>query len=75
LLIQAAEKVPNLQFLINAAKAIFTLLDKKGWDTELAAKGEEFLVRAQRKDPKNAKIASARALYTTVAKKYGVSTF
>jgi DNA-binding response OmpR family regulator/Tfp pilus assembly protein PilF len=75
LLIKAVEQVPNLQFLVNAAKAIFTLLDKKGWDTELAAKGEEFLVRAQRKDPKNPKIASARALYTTVAKKYGVSMF
>ena len=67
--------MPNLQFLVNAAKAIFTLLDKKGWDAELAAKGQEYLVRAQRKDPKNPKIASARELYTTVAKKYGISTF
>lgn len=75
LLIQAVEQVPNLQFLVNAAKAIFTLLDKKGWDAELAAKGQEYLVRAQRKDPKNPKIASARELYTTVAKKYGISTF
>jgi DNA-binding response OmpR family regulator/Tfp pilus assembly protein PilF len=75
LLIQAAEKVPNLQFLINAAKAIFTLLEKKGWDAEMAAKGQEYLVRAQRKDPKSPKIASAHALYTTVAKKYGVTTF
>jgi hypothetical protein len=31
LLIQAADQVPSLQFLINAAKAIFTLLDRKGW--------------------------------------------
>jgi tetratricopeptide (TPR) repeat protein len=75
LLIQAVEQVPNLQFLVNAAKAIFTLLEKKGWDAEMAAKGQEYLVRAQRKDPKSPKIASAHALYTTVAKKYGVTMF
>ena len=72
LLIQAAEKVPNLQFLINAAKAIFTLLDRKGWDIDLAAKGLDYLDRAQRKDRKNPKVASARELYVTVAKKYGI---
>lgn len=74
LLIQAVEQVPNLQFLVNAAKAIFTLLDKKGWDAELAAKGRDYLMRAQRKDRKNPKIASARELYAGVAKKYGVIT-
>lgn len=73
LLIQAAEKVPNLQFLVNAAKAIFTLLDKRGWDHDLAAKGSEYLDRAQRKDRKNSKVASARELYMTVAKKYGIA--
>lgn len=71
LLIQAAEKVPNLQFLVNASKAIFTLLDQKGWDAQLAAKGQDYLGRAQRKDRKNKKIASAKELYVTVAKKYG----
>lgn len=73
LLIQAVEQVPNLQFLVNAAKAIFTLMDKKGWDAELAAKGCEYLQRAQRKDRKSPKVASARELYVTVAKKYGVA--
>lgn len=71
LLIQAAEQVPNLQFLVNAAKAIFTLMDRKGWDAELAAKGAEYLQRAQRKDRGNAKVMSARELYASVAKKYG----
>ena len=71
LLIQAADKVPNLQFLVNASKAIFTLLDQRGWDHNLAAKGSEYLERAQRKDRKNRKVASARELYLTVAKKYG----
>lgn len=74
LLIQAAEQVPNLQFLINAAKAIFTLLDRKGWDEELAARGIDYLRRAQRKDRKSPKVASARELYVTVARKYGVAT-
>jgi DNA-binding response OmpR family regulator len=74
LLIQAAEQVPNLQFLVNAAKAIFTLLDKKGWDNELAGRALDYLQRAQRKDRKSAKLASARELYVSVAKKYGVKT-
>jgi hypothetical protein len=30
LLMEAAERVPNLQFLVNATKAIFTLLDHQG---------------------------------------------
>ncbi len=74
LLIQAAEQVPNLQFLVNAAKAIFTLIDKKGWDSDLAARALDYLQRAQRKDRKSPKVASARELYVAVAKKYGVET-
>lgn len=73
LLIQAAEQVPNLQFLVNAAKAIYTLMDQKGWDHELAAQAGDYLQRAQRKDRKSAKVASARELYVTVAKKYGIA--
>ncbi|MBF1163660.1 MAG: response regulator [Dechloromonas agitata] len=74
LLIQAAEQVPNLQFLVNAAKAIFTLLDQKGWDAELAGRAVDYLQRAQRKDRKSPKVASARQLYVTVARKYGIAT-
>jgi tetratricopeptide (TPR) repeat protein len=74
LLIQAAEQVPNLQFLVNAAKAIYTLMDQKGWDNDLAARALDYLQRAQRKDRKSAKVASARQLYVTVAKKYGIAT-
>ncbi|MDE2439466.1 MAG: response regulator [Betaproteobacteria bacterium] len=74
LLIQAAEQVPNLQFLVNAAKAIYTLMDQKGWDNDLAARALGYLQRAQRKDRKSAKVASARHLYMTVAKKYGIAT-
>jgi len=74
LLIQAVEQVPNLQFLINAAKAILTLIDKKGWDEDLAAKARDYLQRAQRKDRKSQKVASAQELYVAVAKKYGITT-
>jgi len=74
LLVQAVEQMPNLQFLVNASKAILTLLDKKGWDNELAAKAQDYLQRAQRKDRKSQKVASARELYVAVAKKYGITT-
>lgn len=73
LLIQAAEQVPNLQFLVNAAKAIFTLMDQKGWDAELAARALDYLMRAQRKDRKSPKVASARELYVAVAKRHGIA--
>jgi DNA-binding response OmpR family regulator len=72
LLIQAVEQVPNLQFLVNAAKAIFSLLDQKGWDADLAARGRDYLLRAQGKDRKSPKVASARELYVAVAKRHGI---
>ena len=73
LLIQAAEKVPNLQFLVNAAKAIFTLLERKGWNDELAVKGYDYLQRAQLKSRTHPKVVSAKELYATVARKYGIA--
>jgi tetratricopeptide (TPR) repeat protein len=72
LLSKAADQVPSLQFLINAAKAIFTLLDRKGWDGELAERGARYLQRAYQKDRRNPKVASARELYAEVAKKNGI---
>jgi CheY-like chemotaxis protein len=72
LLIEAAERVPNLQFLVNASKAIFTLLDRDGWDSELGKRGLHYLQLAQSRDMRNAKVISARALYEQVARKFGV---
>lgn len=72
LLSQAADQVPNLQFLVNAAKAIFTLLDRQGWDEALAERGLRYVQRAQQKDRRNPKVASARELYAEVAKKNGI---
>lgn len=71
LLIQAADQVPSLQFLTNACKAIFTLLDRKGWDAALAKRGLDYLARAEAKDRGSPKVASARDLYTTVARRHG----
>lgn len=72
LLMQAADQMPNLQFLVNAAKAIYTLLDKRGWNDELAQRAGEYLARAQQKDRKSPKVASAKQIQLAVAKKYGV---
>jgi len=73
MLIEAAERVPNLQFLVNASKAIFTLLERKGWDEPLAERALRYLQMAQAKEMRNAKVISARELYQRVARKYGVS--
>ncbi|WP_170285897.1 response regulator [Propionivibrio limicola] len=72
MLIEAAERVPNVQFLVNAAKAIFTLLARKGWNEELALRGLRYLQLAQAKEERNPKIISARELYFQVARKYGI---
>ena len=73
LLTDAVQKVPSVSFLIKAASAIFTLLDHKGWDHKMASLAIEYLKRAKKKDPHNAKLASAVAFYAMVAKKYGVA--
>lgn len=72
MLIEAAERVPNLQFLVNASKAIFTLLAQKGWNEAMAERGVRYLQMAQAKDPRSPKVISARELYFQVARKYGI---
>ncbi len=72
MLIEAAERVPNLQFLVNASKAIFTLIDRTGWNDELAERGVRYLRLAQGKDARNPKLIAANELYQQVARKYGI---
>lgn len=72
MLIEAAERVPNLQFLVNASKAIFTLLARKGWNEDMAARGLRYLQLALAKDARNSKVVSARELYYQAARKYGI---
>lgn len=71
-LIEAAERVPSVQFLTDAGKAIFTLLDRKGWNEEMADRGLRYIQLAQTKDARNPKVVSARELYLQVARKYGI---
>jgi len=73
MLIQAAEQIPNVQFLSNAVRAIFTLLDEKGWNEELAERGRAYLERAIQKDPRNPKVLAARETFANVARKYGIA--
>jgi tetratricopeptide (TPR) repeat protein len=73
LLIEAAERMPNLQFLVNASKAIFTLLDKIGWDEKLADQARRYALRARAREPANAKVISAWSLYQQVGAKYGIN--
>lgn len=73
LLMEAAERMPNLQFLLNASKAIFTLLELKGWDPDLAKRGVYFLEMAQGKDIRNPRVISAREMYHRVARLYGIA--
>ncbi|WP_313952478.1 response regulator [Accumulibacter sp.] len=73
LLMEAAERVPNLQFLVNATKAIFTLLELKGWNPAMAKRGVSYLQMAQEKDMRNARVIAAREQYERVSRKYGVA--
>lgn len=74
MLIEAAERVPNLQFLVNASKAIFTLLERKGWDEAMAERGLRYLEQAQAKDMRSPRVISARDLYLRVARQYGIDS-
>ncbi len=71
LLIETVERVPNLQFLVNASKAIFTLLSKNGWDEDLADRGVSYLRVAHQKDNQNPRVISACDLYQRVARQMG----
>lgn len=72
MLCRTADQAPNVQFLINAAKAIFTYLDRQGWDDALGQRGLHYLERAADKDRNHPKLASARELYASTAAKYGI---
>ena len=70
--IEAAERVPSVQFLTDAGRAIFTLLDRKGCNEEMAERGLRYLRLAQAKDTHSPKVVSTRELYLGVARKYGI---
>lgn len=72
-LFRAADRVPNVQFLVNAANAVFTMLDAQGWRVDQAEHGLRYLLKAQAKDAKNPRVVAAYDLFQHVAHKYGVS--
>lgn len=74
LLVEAAEQVPSMQFLLDAAKAVYSLMDHRGWDVDLAERAQDYLQRAQRKDRKNPRVVALRQQYMAVARKYGIDT-
>lgn len=73
LLSQAADRMPNIQFLVNASNATFTLIDRQGWQAELAERGLRYLLKAEQKDPRHPKVVTAYDFFQSVAHKYGVA--
>ncbi|MCL2830873.1 MAG: response regulator [Betaproteobacteria bacterium] len=73
LLVEAAERVPNVQFLVNATKAILTLLDQRQWDAQKASQAQGYLQMAWKKNPADPRVLSARELYLRVAGKYRIA--
>ena len=74
LLIEAAERVPSVQFLVNASKAICALMDRQGWRDDLAERVGRYLEQARAKSPRDPRVLSGRETYQRVAGKYGVAT-
>lgn len=73
LLMEAAERVPSVQFLVNATKAICALMDQKGWREDLAERATTYLEQAQAKNPKDPRVLSGRENFQRIAAKFGVA--
>ena len=73
LLSQAADRMPNVQFLVNASNATFTLIDRTGWQQELAERGLRYLLKAEQKDPRHTKVVTAYDFFQSIAQKYGIA--
>ena len=71
-LIEAAKRIPNMQFLLNACNAIFTQLDQKGWDRDLATQALDLLNKAHTRNAAHPKLVATREMYRRTAKKYGI---
>lgn len=73
LLVDAAESVPSVQFLVNAAKAICALMDRQGWRDDLAGQAQRYLQNARARDAKDWRVITGNETYQRVAAKYGRS--
>jgi tetratricopeptide (TPR) repeat protein/CheY-like chemotaxis protein len=74
LLIEAAESVPSLQFLVNASKAICALMEREGWQPEQAERANGYLQQAQARSPKDPRVLSGREAYQRVVEKFGIKS-
>lgn len=70
LLIDAAEAVPSVQFLVNAAKAICALIDRQGWRDDLAEQAQRYLQRARARDAKDWRVITGQESFLRIADKY-----
>jgi len=73
LLVEAAERVPSVQFLVNATKAICALMDRQGWREDLAEQAKRYLDQARAKGARDSRVISGSETFQRVAAKYGVS--
>lgn len=71
LLIDAADAVPNVQFLVNAAKAICALMDRRGWRQDLADQASRYLRSAGAHNARDWRVITGSETFQRVAAKYG----
>jgi Mrp family chromosome partitioning ATPase len=70
---ELADAAPNVQSTVNAAKAIYALLNRLGWHPALAARADGYLRRAEELDPTNQRLAAARQMRAVVRTKYRIA--
>lgn len=71
LLIDAAETIPNVQFLVNAAKSICALMEQTGWQNDLGQKARRYLQLAQARDPRDWRVLSGLEAYQRISARPG----
>lgn len=70
----AAERLPNnVQVLLNAAQAQLTLINRDGWDAEVAVFAEKYLEQARVRNPEHPKLVKVEGLWRDLQKKFGVT--
>lgn len=71
LLIEAAEAIPSVQFLVNAAKAICALMERSGWQEDLGRRAQGYLQQARLREAQDWRVLSGQETFQRVATRYG----
>lgn len=71
LLAEAADAVPNVQFLVNAAKAICALMDRQGWRQDYAERAQGYLRRATARDAQDWRVVTGNETFRRLAARHG----